>query len=107
MEKSFKKFGNKTLQETEHLHEDWKLIKEYPLSPELLAMSHVWQSPDGADYIIAAKGAPEAVADLCHMEPNELEQLSRNISQMASEGLRIIGVARGSFTQKNLPWKAA
>ncbi|AUB55994.1 ATPase [Methanobacterium subterraneum] len=105
MEKSLKKFGNNTLQETEHIHEDWKLIKEYPLSQELLAMSHVWQSPDGADYIIAAKGAPEAVADLCHMEPHELEQLSRNISQMAGEGLRIIGVARGSFTQKDLPGK--
>ncbi len=105
MEKSLKEFGNDTLQETEHLHEDWKLIREYPLSQELLAMSHVWQSPDGEDYIIAAKGAPEAVADLCHMESAELEQLSRNISQMASEGLRIIGVARARFKKTDLPGK--
>ena len=105
MEKSLKEFGNKTLRETEHLHDDWKLIREYHLSQELLAMSHVWQSPDGEDYIIAAKGAPEAVADLCHLESAELEQLSRNISQMAREGLRIIGVARAQFKKTDLPGK--
>ena len=43
-------------------------MHEYPLSPELLALSHVWQSPDGSDYVVAAKGAPEAIADLCHFD---------------------------------------
>ena len=54
-------------------------------------MSHVWQSTKDEHYIIAAKGAPEAVADLCHMNHDELNQLDHNISLMASEGLRIIG----------------
>lgn len=103
MEKSLKELGDKTLQETDHLHEDWQLVHEYPLSQELLAMSHVWQSPDGEDYIIAAKGAPEAVADLCHLNADELAQLSHNISSMASEGLRIIGVARAYFKKVDLP----
>jgi Ca2+-transporting ATPase len=103
MEKSLKELGDITLKETEHLHEDWQLVHEYPLSQELLAMSHVWQSPDGEDYIIAAKGAPEAVADLCHMKEDELNQLSHNISLMASEGLRIIGVARAYFKKTDLP----
>ncbi|NYB51977.1 MAG: cation-translocating P-type ATPase [Methanobacteriaceae archaeon] len=105
MEKSIKELGDYTLRETEHLHEDWQLVQEYPLSQELLAMSHVWQSPDGEDYIIAAKGAPEAVADLCHLKPAELAQLSENISLMASEGLRIIGVARAHFKKVDLPGK--
>lgn len=56
MEKSLKELGDTTLHATEHLHEDWQLVHEYPLSQELLAMSHVWKSPDGEDYIIAAKG---------------------------------------------------
>jgi len=105
MEKSLKEFGGKTLQKTEHLHEDWQLVHEYPLSQELLAMSHVWQSPDGEDYIIAAKGAPEAVADLCHLPPEKMEKLARQISTMASEGLRIIGVARAYFKKRDLPGK--
>jgi Ca2+-transporting ATPase len=105
MEKSLKEFGNVTLQKTEHLHEDWHLVHEYPLSQELLAMSHVWQSHDGEDYIIAAKGAPEAVADLCHMPPEKMGKLSQQISTMASDGLRIIGVARAYFKKVDLPGK--
>jgi P-type Ca2+ transporter type 2C len=46
------------------LHSDWKLLREYPLSPELLAMSHVWQSANGKQYEIATKGAPEALGSL-------------------------------------------
>ncbi|MEI8083721.1 MAG: hypothetical protein WCI74_17935, partial [Actinomycetes bacterium] len=49
-------------------HADWALVREYPLSEKLLALSHVWRSPDGGDYVIAAKGAPEAIADLCHLD---------------------------------------
>ncbi|MEI7901653.1 MAG: hypothetical protein WCK89_15480 [bacterium] len=32
-----------------------------------LAMSRVWTSSDGNERVIAAKGAPEAIADLCHL----------------------------------------
>jgi Ca2+-transporting ATPase len=103
MEKSLKEFGNLTLQDTEHLHDEWSLIQEYPLSEELLAMSHVWRSPDGQEYLIAAKGAPEAVADLCHLPEMELKELQEQITTLADQGLRVIGVAQGRFTQKDLP----
>ena len=33
-----KELGGRTLANTEHLHKDWILIKEYPLSERLLAM---------------------------------------------------------------------
>jgi P-type Ca2+ transporter type 2C len=103
MEKSLKEFGNRTLLETEHLHHEWSLIQEYPLSEELLAMSHVWRSPDGQEYLIAAKGAPEAVADLCHMSEIKMKELLEQITSLANEGLRVIGVAQGQFTQEDLP----
>lgn len=103
MEKAFKQLGEYYLADTEHLHDDWTLIREYPLSPHLLAMSHVWQSPDGENYIIAAKGAPEAIADLCHFDATQLQALSQQISAMASEGLRILGVAKAYFQQTALP----
>lgn len=103
MEKAFKQLGEYYLADTEHLHYDWTLIREYPLSPHLLAMSHVWQSPDGENYIIAAKGAPEAIADLCHFDATQLQALSQQISTMAGEGLRILGVAKAYFQQTALP----
>ena len=68
MDTAFKTLGERFLGETEHMHSDWTLVKEYPLSDRLLALSHVWRSPDGGDYVIAAKGAPEAIADLCHFD---------------------------------------
>ncbi|MBM4240983.1 MAG: cation-translocating P-type ATPase [Euryarchaeota archaeon] len=103
MEKALKKLGKDTLSDTEHLHDDWMIVREYPLSQYLLAMSHVWKSPDGKDYIIAAKGAPEAITDLCHLNEAETEKMSDEIKLMSNEGLRIIGVAKAAFKEPDLP----
>ncbi len=103
MEKAITELGIYKLANTEHLHSDWSLIRQYPLSKELLAMSHVWNSPDGSKYIIAAKGAPEAIFDLCHLPENQQLALSKVIEEMASEGLRILGVARSFFNPQPLP----
>jgi P-type Ca2+ transporter type 2C len=65
MDKAFKAIGEKYLAGTGHLHNGWALLREYPLSEKLLALSHVWSSPEGDRYVVAAKGAPEAIADLC------------------------------------------
>ncbi len=103
MEKAFKKLGEDYLAKTEHLHQDWELVREYPLSKRLLAMSRVWRSPSGRDYVIAAKGAPEAIADLCHFDSERREELSRDIQAMAKEGMRVLGVAAAAFQETDLP----
>ncbi len=103
MEKAMKELGGRTLANSEHLHKDWILVKEYPLSEKLLAMSHVWHSPDGSEYVIAAKGAPEAIADLCHFDENRMKILSEQINRMADDGLRVIGVAKAHFPNPDLP----
>ena len=66
MEKALKQTGSRYLKETEQLHDDWNLVREYPLSQELLSVARVWQSADHRDYLVAAKGAPGAIAELCH-----------------------------------------
>jgi Ca2+-transporting ATPase len=43
------------------------LVRSYPLTPELLAMTQVWQD-GGGGFLVAAKGAPEAIADLCRLD---------------------------------------
>jgi Ca2+-transporting ATPase len=103
MEKAFKRLGERYLAQTEHLHEDWTLVREYPLSPELLAMSRVWRSRDTDAYVIAAKGAPEAIADLCHLDVAGLAAVSRAVGELADEGLRVLGVARADFRPEALP----
>lgn len=101
MEKSLKELGEDKLADTEHLHDKWTILQEYPLSKELLALSHVWRSPEGKDYIISAKGAPEAIFELCHMNNNDIDFLCEKVNTMAEDGLRVLGVAKSYFHKKN------
>jgi P-type Ca2+ transporter type 2C len=72
MEKAFHDLGRDRLTETEYLHgSELKLVRAYGLRPGLLAMSHVWQAADGIQ-LVAAKGAPEAIAGLCHLGATDL-----------------------------------
>jgi Ca2+-transporting ATPase len=103
MEKALRNLGGRHLGETEHWHDNWTLLQEYPLSPELLALSHVWRSPDGKELEIAAKGAPEAVADLCHLDAGQKDEMSRQVLAMANDGLRVLGVAKACFNKHELP----
>jgi len=103
MEKAFRRLGEEYLARTEHMHRDWELVREYPLSKKLLAMSRVWRSPSRREYVIAAKGAPEAVMELCHLPGQDLEEIARAIQSLAGEGLRVLGVAAATFQEPELP----
>jgi len=98
MDRAFRQYGEQSLAGTEHLHTTWNLVREYPLSEDLLALSHVWRSPDRTDYVIAAKGAPEAIADLCHLPAPHRAALDAQVETAASTGLRVLAVARAKFT---------
>lgn len=102
-EKAILEFGENYLSRTEHLHANWTLVREYPLSKELLAMSQVWRSPQCSDYVIAAKGAPEFVADLCHLTPTHRQRLMEAVGALAMDGLRVLGVAAALFREERLP----
>ncbi|MGS0756375.1 hypothetical protein ACVBEH_18090 [Roseateles sp. GG27B] len=70
------------------LHPDWTLVHEYGLTPQLPAMTHVWQR-SGADlladgpYCVAIKGASEAVAALCGLPDAALLVLAEHTLAMA------------------------
>ncbi len=103
MEKALLQLGERMLRDTEHLHDDWILERGYPLSRDLLALSHVWRSPSGEELVISAKGAPEAIFDLCHLNEGETREFGEQVRLMAEEGLRVLGVARASFKKPILP----
>ena len=102
MELALHAAGSRWLVQTKHLHPAWSLAREYPLSPELLAVSHGWSTEEG-DLLVATKGAPEAVADLCHLSEEQRAGLSEEVAQLASQGLRVLGVARGRYQPETLP----
>ena len=105
MEKAFKELGQDYLGETEHLHHDWELVGDYNLTRQLLALSHVWKSKSLTNYVIASKGAPEAVADLCHFGPQQMAELSGKVSghgraRPARAGSGQSGFQPGAFAGK-------
>ncbi len=103
MEKAITHMGHVHLKGTEHIHENWKMVKEYSLSKELLAMSRVFSFKETAEKIIATKGAPEAIFDLCHLDEAEKTRLSLAVEELAAKGLRVLGVAKAKINAKGLP----
>ena len=94
MDLAFKQLGERHLVVTEHLHRDWTLLREYPLSPRLLAVSRVWRSSNRGSNIVAAKGAPAAIAELCQLSAAEVEQLRGHAEALADLNLILADSAR-------------
>lgn len=99
MEQSIQQKGQKLLSQTEHLHPRWSLSKEYRMTTDLLAVSYAWKVKDHLTFAVGAKGAVEAIIDLCHLQPNEAEEINHEMIRMASSGLRVIAVARAHSTE--------
>jgi len=79
-----------------------ELLHEYPLSHKLLAMANAWRRPDNS-IIVAAKGAPEAIAELCRLNKKQTSDLMSAVKTMALDNLRILGVAMAKIKDDNLP----
>lgn len=100
MEKAIQLFGHAKLSGTEHVHDNRCPEFEYELSAEILAMTHVYSSEKPSIHLLATKGAPEAVGDLCHLSKDKLKMIALQVEEMAKRGLRVLGVAKGE-------WKAS
>jgi Ca2+-transporting ATPase len=113
MEKAIQRFGHHWLAGTERAHHGREPAFGYALSGEMLAMTRVFastQPTQATQYLLATKGAPEAVADLCHLPPAALAAIQRQVEAMADRGLRVLAVARGHWScpatapNSNPPW---
>lgn len=97
MEKAFKQLGDRYLSTPRYQQTGWSLIQQYPLSPQFLAMSHVWKTPDNPIEVIAAKGAFEAVAKLCRLDTDQRLALQEKLNQLSAAGLRVLAIAKAEF----------
>jgi Ca2+-transporting ATPase len=87
---------------TEKNHSE-KLIKEYPLSKQLFAMTRVLEDASHESFSVFSKGAPEAIFALCKMNEQEITPHLSAVNQMAEKGYRVIAVAITSWNQQILP----
>ena len=96
MEKAFHALGKERLPADHLPHSGRSLQWEYGLRPDLLAVTHVWAETGSSELTVAAKGAPEAIAELCRLLPSDRAELGRAVDAMAQEGVRVLAVARAS-----------
>ncbi|MCL5980861.1 MAG: cation-translocating P-type ATPase [Gammaproteobacteria bacterium] len=106
MEKAIQAFGHARLAGTEHIHDDRNPEFQYDLVPDILAMTRVFSGARPDTYLLATKGAPEAVADLCHLSEADRQAIQHQVEAMAARGLRVLGVAKGGWqiSHPDTPW---
>ncbi len=102
MEKAIRGLGQKVLQNFEQLRAGM-LLREYPLTRTLLAVTRIWDFQNAVGHTVAAKGAPEAIAQLCRLTEKEMGEVMPRVAQMASHGLRVLGVATAAAPKASLP----
>lgn len=93
----------KLQQKTGVLHPDWRLVHEYGLSPQCMAMTHVWQAPYKKHNIVAVKGGVEVVLELCKIDSKNKQWFEEASKQMASRGLRVLAVAQAKSNLTQWP----
>ncbi|MEY4429465.1 MAG: hypothetical protein RLZZ182_2154, partial [Pseudomonadota bacterium] len=93
MDQAVVRLADATLAGSPHLHPDWTLVREHPVTPGLMAMSQVWQAPTGTLWV-SSKGAPEAILRLCRATPQAQALQQAQVGRLAARGLRVLAVAR-------------
>lgn len=88
--------------DADHVHPGWRWMRDYPLSPQLLAVTHVWRDERDRT-VVATKGAPEAILELCRLDAEGAARWRERVEAMARRGLRVLGVARAIHAAGPLP----
>lgn len=82
----------------------YKMIFEYPLDGKPPMMTHIHKHSNG-NRIIATKGAPEAILEVCKLSDSEKKAIEKAVFTMASKGYRVLGVANSDFNGTDFPEK--
>ena len=81
---------------------NFNIIYEYPLEGKPPMMTHIFENKQG-ERIIAAKGAPEAMLEVCNLTTLEKQKVVKAIKLISSQGYRVLGVAQAFFEGTNFP----
>lgn len=108
MEKAFTESAITFHQDHHVRYKEYQIAHEYSFTPDLPAMAHVWRhTKNPEDCLIAMKGSPEVVMSLCHLSESQKLIITKQIHEMASQGLRLLGVAKCSYRKTNGQWPQA
>jgi P-type Ca2+ transporter type 2C len=77
-------------------HRQFKMIYEYPLEGQPPMMTHIYEQANTK--IAASKGAAERIVAGCKLSGDDKKKITRHVQSLASNGYRVIGVARAVHT---------
>lgn len=78
----------------------WRRARLFPFTESRRRESIVWARPD-EPILVAVKGAPETILDLCDMSPDERHRWLEIVRGRSAEGKKVIGC--GWLTAEQLP----
>ncbi|HEX6137272.1 MAG TPA: cation-translocating P-type ATPase, partial [Casimicrobiaceae bacterium] len=110
MEQAFRRFAHERFPALAEQIAQWELVRGYPLTPAQLSVARIWRAPGASACAVAAKGAPEAIADLCALSAPERAAMHRAVEAMTRDGLRVLAAAAGEWPQRadaDPPWPAS
>jgi Ca2+-transporting ATPase len=69
------------------------LVRAYGLRPDLFAVANVLSTDAAGEVAVYAKGALEAIAELCHLSAGQMVFARKQVDSLAESGIRVLGVA--------------
>lgn len=94
MEKSIHQVYQNT--QKNDLRPNFQMIHEYPLEGKPPMMTHIFEDQN-QQRIMAAKGAPEAILQVCKLTDQQRQDLQQKSMDFTKEGYRVLGVAKCDF----------
>ncbi len=83
------------------------LIHAYGLRPDLFAVANIMSSEGEENGSAYAKGAVEAIAELCQLSTERLENIRKQVDALGLDGVRVLAVAKATVPnaaqEQNLP----
>lgn len=81
-------------EETRAGEDHWQLDQHFGIRPDLLATTNIWRDGSSDESrLLATKGAPEAIEQLCRLPDPERQKMLQAVEDMAAKGIRVLGVA--------------
>ena len=83
-----------------------KLLRAYGLRPDLFAVANIFSGDGEGKSAAYAKGAFEAIAELCRLTADQLARIREQADTLAAAGIRVLGVAKAAIAgaqERDLP----
>jgi P-type Ca2+ transporter type 2C len=87
---------------TEDKRKHYRMVHEFPLTGSPPVMTHIYKS-DELDCIVSCKGGVEGVLKLCALPDLAKDEIYSRSMAYAAKGLRVLGVAKGSWSSEEMP----